>query len=787
MPTNGHTVPAELQKLLNEQAITDKEPMICICSHMTQDAEYGKTWLAIGDRRVTVVRNTKGYEVTSAIDLDKLTGAKTLPFIGGGALSLDIDGKPTEVLRFPASQARLFGSIAGNLQKTARPKPPEKKEDEKKPETEIKEPAIPATPARPPVEEKKPEPPKEPPVAIDVAMKAIKISLDEEIERNCGNCGRQYPRHTKVCPFCISRTRTLFRIFSFARPYRLQLVCISILMTLSAVIQLVPPRLTKYLLDDVLIKKNTGMLGTLLAILFATMVAQALIAAVRSRLAVWVGAQVTNSIRMRAYNHLQILSLGYFEKRQVGALMSRVSHDSQNIEGFLVEGVQFTVINLLLLVGISVSLLIKNPTLGMIVIIPIPIVLIVSKLVWKKIMVGFRKWWDSVSRMNAFLSDTLNGTREIKATGQENRTISRFEERSNETTARTITAEQNWQTLLPMLTLIIQSSSILVWYFGGNEVLGGRMSAGDLIEYLTLMGLLYGPLQLLTRLNDWLARSTTAAERVFELIDTQPEIVDAPSPLSMDNVTGRIELKDVTFGYEKHKPVLKNLTLEIAAGQMVGLVGKSGSGKSTLIKLVMRLYDVDQGGILVDGIDIRQIGREAYHQRVSVVLQDPFMFNGSIAENIAFGRPGASAAEIIRAASAANAHEFIMRLPNGYDSQVGERGAKLSGGERQRIAIARALVMDPKILILDEATSSVDTETEQKIQQALERLVKGRTTIAIAHRLSTLRHAHYLVVMENGEVKEKGTHDELMAKTDGVYHKLVTIQTEWARTVAVGA
>jgi ATP-binding cassette subfamily B protein len=775
MPTNGHSIPAELERLLKEQAITDKEPVICVCSHMTQSADYGKTWLAIGDRRVSVIRNSDGFKVTSAIDLDKLTGAKTLPFIGGGALSLDIDGKSTEVLRFPASQAGLFGSIAGNLQKTARriepPKEPEKKEGEA-------------------VVEKKPEPPKpppEPPVAIDVAMKAIKIAVDEDRERHCGKCARQYPKHTKVCPYCVSRGRTLFRIFSFARPYRFKIVCISLLMTLSAAIQLVPPRLTKLLLDKVLVPRDTTLLASLVAALFATMVAQAVIAAVRSRLAIWVGANVTNSIRMKAYNHLQILSLGYFEKRQVGALMSRVSHDSQNIEGFLVEGIQFTVINILLLVGIAIDLLIKNPTLGIIVIIPAPIVLLISKLVWKKIMVGFRKWWDSVSRMNAFLSDSLNGTREIKATGQERRTISRFEERSMDTTNRTIIAEQNWQTLLPLLSLIIQSSSILVWYFGGKSVIESQMTVGDLVEYLTLMGLMYGPLQLLTRLNDWLARSTTAAERVFELIDTQPDVIDAPSPMAMDKVVGRIELREVTFGYEKHKPVLKNLTLDIAPGQMIGLVGKSGSGKSTLIKLVMRLYDVDQGGIFVDGVDIRQISKEAFHRQVSVVMQDPFMFNGSIAENIAFGRPDATQMEIIKAAVAANAHEFIMRLPNGYDSQVGERGAKLSGGERQRIAIARALVMDPKILILDEATSSVDTETEQKIQQALERLVKGRTTIAIAHRLSTLRHAHHLVVMENGEVKEKGSHDELMAKEDGIYHKLVTIQTEWARTVAVGA
>jgi ATP-binding cassette subfamily B protein len=291
---------------------------------------------------------------------------------------------------------------------------------------------------------------------------------------------------------------------------------------------------------------------------------------------------------------------------------------------------------------------------------------------------------------------------------------------------------------------------------------------------------------LLTRLNDWLARSLTAAERIFELLDTQPEIVDSPGAKNMENPQGKIDLDNIVFGYEKHKPVVKGISFNVKPGEMIGLVGRSGSGKSTLIKLIMRFYDVDAGGILIDGVDIRQLKHDEFHRRVAVVLQDSFLFNGSIAENIAFARPDATHAQIVQAAVAANAHEFIMRLPNGYDSQVGERGAKLSGGERQRIAIARALVTDPKILILDEATSSVDTETEQKIQQALERLVKGRTTIAIAHRLSTLRYANRLLVLEEGKVKETGTHDELMAKEDGVYRKLVNIQTEWARTVTIG-
>jgi len=301
------------------------------------------------------------------------------------------------------------------------------------------------------------------------------------------------------------------------------------------------------------------------------------------------------------------------------------------------------------------------------------------------------------------------------------------------------------------------------------------------------MGLMFGPLQLLTRLNDWLARSLTAAERIFELLDTQPDIVDAPDAQKMADPKGKIELNDIVFGYEKHKPVVKGISFTVNPGEMIGLVGRSGSGKSTLIKLIMRFYDVDAGAIVIDGVDIRQLKHDDFHRRVAVVLQDSFLFNGSIAENIAFARSDATQAQIVQAAVAANAHEFIMRLPNGYDSQVGERGAKLSGGERQRIAIARALVTDPKILILDEATSSVDTETEQKIQQALERLVKGRTTIAIAHRLSTLRYANRLLVLEDGKMKETGTHDELMNKEDGVYRKLVNIQTEWARTITVGA
>jgi ATP-binding cassette subfamily B protein len=623
-------------------------------------------------------------------------------------------------------------------------------------------------------------------------MVSMKAALKEEIERCCPGCGRQYPKHTKVCPFCVNKGRTIFRIFSFAKPFRMQIATITVLMATGSAIQLIPPYVSGRLFDFLHTSTIPGnvmdynALTGLLALLTGTMIAQMALNIVRSRLAVAIGANITNSIRVAAYNHLQRLSLGYFEKRQVGALMSRVSHDSQNIEGFLTEGVQFTIINVLLMIFIGVRLISMNTLLGIMVLLPAPFVILISKLVWKKISYNYRKWWDGVSRMNAYLSDTLSGTREIKATGQQTRIASKFEEKSNDIATRIITAERSWQTLLPLLNLMIQFSTVLVWYFGAKSIGQKTLTIGGLVEFMQLMGLMFGPLQLLTRLNDWLARSLTAAERIFELLDTQPEIVDSPGAKNMENPQGKIDLDNIVFGYEKHKPVVKGISFNVKPGEMIGLVGRSGSGKSTLIKLIMRFYDVDAGGILIDGVDIRQLKHDEFHRRVAVVLQDSFLFNGSIAENIAFARPDATHAQIVQAAVAANAHEFIMRLPNGYDSQVGERGAKLSGGERQRIAIARALVTDPKILILDEATSSVDTETEQKIQQALERLVKGRTTIAIAHRLSTLRYANRLLVLEEGKVKETGTHDELMAKEDGVYRKLVNIQTEWARTVTIG-
>jgi ATP-binding cassette subfamily B protein len=338
--------------------------------------------------------------------------------------------------------------------------------------------------------------------------------------------------------------------------------------------------------------------------------------------------------------------------------------------------------------------------------------------------------------------------------------------------------------LFATISLFTAMGTLLVWYVGGRQVLGETMTLGTLMAFLFYLGMFYAPLQSLSWLINWASRSLTAAERLFEILDNPPE-TDEPDAIPMPRIEGKVEFRNVVFGYEKHRPVLKGISFVVEPGEMVGLVGHSGAGKTTTINLLCRFYDVDEGEILIDGIDIRKIRRSDLRRQIGLVPQDTFLFSGTIAENIAFAKPDATKEEIIRAAKIANAHDFIVtQKPDGYDTQVGERGQALSSGERQRIAIARALLPDPRIIILDEATSQVDVETERQIQEAVERLVKGRTTFAIAHRLATLRSANKLIVLKEGQIAEIGTHDELMQK-QGEFYRLVQTYQEVVKLRAV--
>jgi ATP-binding cassette, subfamily B, bacterial len=788
-------VPSSAARIIESEGMAAADCRVCLESHLLRSGDFGSAWIALSPESLVVVEESRNgdapgpeepaYAHARTLEIDTLTGARTLPIAGGGVLMVDVEGVPEEVARFEAGDVATFGALAkrlndvvGGPDPNSDGSPAEKSDPESDPDSE----------------------------PLDFAE-----LLARWREVFCTTCGRQLPRHTQVCPVCLERKNTMLRVLSFVGPYRNKLIGMMGLMVLGTLLQLIPPQIVRILLDDILPAPEHPGLLLAVGVLASVMIAQTLVTIARARLAVGVGSHITNSIRVRAFQHLQSLSLSYFNKQQTGALMSRINNDTRQMQGFLIDGIQYSIVNILLVIGILGAMIWMNPFLGMLVILPMPLVVLLSTFVWKRVFRKFHVLWHAASRVSAHLNDALMGVRVIKVFGRETAEEERYRERADYHRDRLIDAEASWMTLIPLLNLIVQSSLLLVWYFGAFEVWGGDLTVGSLVAYVSYLGLIYGPLQLLTRLNDWLSRSLTAAARVFEILDTRPLITEANEPVRLagigrgasgaatgaasgaeigvgngGRVAGRIELRDVTFGYEPTDPVIRGMSLKVEPGEMIGIVGRSGAGKSTLINLIGRLYDVDEGAILLDGVDLKDLSITDLRDSIGYVLQETFLFNGSVADNIAYARPDASRADVIRAAVTANAHSFVMRLQDGYDTAVGERGVELSGGERQRIAIARAILHDPRILILDEATSSVDTETESKIQAALRELVKGRTTLAIAHRLSTLRYADRLVVLADGELAEQGTHEELMKIEDGVYRKLVEVQTEWSSTIAVG-
>ncbi|MCC6443441.1 MAG: ABC transporter ATP-binding protein [Armatimonadetes bacterium] len=780
-------IPEPVESRLRNVLDSDEKPRLAVSSDINKSGLYGDCWLIATEKRLVIVSSngqaapapasaetlpapTKDgqttlpvpaaqYPVLTEVPLETISEVETRDFVGNGALEVKTGESTIEAVRFSRSLTDKFVEVATAIEDLVKEVVPEE-----------------ARPAPPEGEEQK-------------------RRLKPSPKPRCENCGRALPPHSEICPACLKKGKLIMRLLVYVKPYWKASVA-SLFLTLGlTVIGLTPPKLTQMLIDDVL-NFNKPMaeavrlngLMKIVGFLMLLYILRAVIQGARTLLTSWLGLSIMYDLRTQIYQHVQQLSMSFYDKRRVGGIMSRITNDTSVMHGFATDGVQSFIINILTLIGIGIILLRMNWQLALLVLIPTPLLAAGTIIFGRMIHRVWRRYWRQISSINSTLASTISGARVVKCFAQEGREVDRFKNKSRDFMQTSMTANKMYTAYYPLMGFISSIGSIIIWGVGGRQVIGHSLSLGELIAFTAYMWQFYSPIDMLCNLNNTLQQVATAAERVFEVLDAQPEIRDAPDAVEIPRIEGDVVFEDVTFNYEgneSNEPVLKNINLHANPGELIGLVGHSGSGKSTLVNLLLRFYDPDEGKVTVDGIDVRQLKLKSLRSQIGMVLQEPFLFAGTIAENIAYGRPGASREEIMEAARAANAHQFIMNFPDGYDTEVGERGVRLSGGEKQRISIARAILNNPRLLILDEATSAVDTETEALIQEALERLMKGRTSFAIAHRLSTLKNADKLVVLDKGRIVEEGTHEELLAKEDGVYHRLCKIQTELSKTVVV--
>jgi ATP-binding cassette subfamily B protein len=741
-----------------------------VMADLDRDGRYGENWLALTSERIIVLYGNGGAPRIETWSLDDVQRIQTRSYVGNGALVVETSEGPHELVRFSQGNYFKFSSIP-QVVEAAMAEPVDHAGDDGQ------EDAIP----------------------------------HRRVE-HCETCGRALRPGSKVCPACIKKRETFWRLFSYVKPYRGTAIFGFLLTLTVTAIGLLPPQLNIILIDDVItpviadymqdvegVRKQVltedtpqsppesavTLLGWVVLGLLSIHLSRMVLNSARSYVLGWLGQRITYDLQTEIFGYLQLLSLSFYSRHSTGRIMTRVTSDTERMRGFITTGFQDMLIAILTLIGIGAFMFSINWELALLALIPTPIMLAVTLFYRKRIHWVFHTIWRRISALNSQLADTIPGVKVVKAFAQESRELASFDKRNTELRESRMVSVKMRSLFLPGIAFITSTGSVILWWFGGNRVLENTLTLGELQAFISYMVMFYGPVRELSRLSDQLESAATTAERVFEILDTEPDVMDKPDAKDPGIVEGRVEFNNVSFTYDGFARILDRVSFHVEPGEMIGLVGHSGAGKSTLVNLISRFFDATDGQILIDGMPITDVQQKKLRAQIGVVLQDPLLFQGSIAQNIAYGRPDAGRAEIIAAARAANAHRFIMRFPDGYDTEVGERGGRLSGGERQRISIARALIGNPRILILDEATSSVDTQTEFEIQEALERLIANRTTFAIAHRLSTLKNADRLFVMDKGRIVEEGTHAALLDKEEGVYRKLVDMQTELAKVRAL--
>ncbi len=532
-----------------------------------------------------------------------------------------------------------------------------------------------------------------------------------------------------------------------------------------------PPRVMAYLVDVVFMQRHYELLRFVVLLFLGIFAGTAVFNFLRTYLLHVAGQRMLHTLRTTLYAHFQRLSLTYYDNRQTGDLMSRMTGDVEQIENLMVHGLDVLVQGLFGMVLAFWYMYHANSHLALLILIPVPVLAVSIYLFGRVMRRTYRGVRDRVGALNAKLQENISGIRVIKAFSREETELAHVSGESVRVRDMNVRAIRMWSSFGPAMGFISSLGTLTVLWVGGSQVMQGRMLPGALVAYFMYVGNFYQPIFALFQFYDSIQRSFAAADRILEVLDTAPDVCDPATPRALDAVVGEVEFRNVSFRYATGEVVLHDVNVRARPGERIALVGRSGAGKTSFINLIPRFYDAVEGAVLIDGHDVRELRQAELRRFIALVLQDTFLFNGTVRENLRFGRLEATDDELIDAASAANAHEFIVNLPCGYATEIGERGVKLSGGQKQRLAIARAVLANPRILILDEATSSVDSESEFLIHQALERLMQGRTTFIIAHRLSTIRTADTILVLEDGAVVESGTHAELV-HTDGLYARM---------------
>lgn len=716
------------------RAFTLDKPIV-FASDLARQGDFGEEWLVVSQEKLYVFTPNGGQKakLRHVIPCEDISEAKAEIKVGNGQIEVRTPKETVEVIRFSQASIPEAHAVTRTINALAK--------GDRLPEESL-----------------------------------------EEKRKACPKCKRILPEDSDVCPSCVNRRAVMLRLFRFLAPYKMKALASALIILASTLLGLLPPKVGGWIVDALgnqLKDKQSIVLLIVgfVAILALARLGNAALDYAGRRLQAWLGARISMDIRVAVYQKFNMLSLKFYDKRSTGSVMSRITNDSDQLWDFLTEGTPWLISNVISLLGIGIILFSINWQLALLVLAPGPLIYLLNHWFMPRARKRWHHLWHRISKMYSMLNSSLNGMRVVKAFHQEEREIGRFRDRNQQIFMASFQANSMWAIYWPVLSILMGIGTYIIWIFGGYKVLNKEMTLGDLTAFNGFLMQFYLPFQNFSRVMDWTTRSLTAAERVFEILDTEPDVKEAKNAVALPNIEGAVSFSRVCFSYDGAKRVLEDFTLEVKAGEMIGLVGHSGAGKSTIINLLARFYDVTEGSIKIDGVDIRNIAQDDFRRQMGIVLQEPFLFPGTIRENIAYARPDATIEEIMKAAKAANCHNFIMKFPDGYDTQAGERGQRLSGGERQRISIARAILHDPKILILDEATASVDTETEKQIQEAIARLIENRTTFAIAHRLSTLRNASRLVVMKEGKMVECGSHDVLMEE-DGVYANLVKIQNE---------